>query len=220
MKLFKFKSMAMVGALSIAGVGLIGVGAHATFSQNTASAQTITAGTMNVQLSTTEAGATLTNAGQTLTFASPAPAGSSFTTGAMPVTITNYSNIPVTEVYSQPSDPTDLSGGPSSANSLFAAEAYLCEVSSGVVIYNGLLSAAPGQAIAGGLAASPGPLNTDTYAVTIYAGTGTSDCGSITAPDTPALGTPASNTAAGTAGLANGAQGGVIIPTLTLTYNG
>ena len=220
MKLLKFKNMAMIGAMSIAGVGLVGVGAHATFTQNTASAQTIDAGTMNVQLSTLVAGASLTNGGQTLTFASPSPEGSSFTTGPMLVTITNYSSIPVTEVVSTPSDPTDLSGGPTSANSLFAAEAYLCESSSGGVIYNGLLADAPAQSINGTLSAYPLSGDTDSYTVTIYAGSGTSECGSLPSDSNDPVVTPAINSAADPAGLANGAQGGVIIPTLTVSYTG
>ena len=41
----------VVVVMSIVGLDLIGVGAHATFTQNTTSAQTITAGTWGVTLS-------------------------------------------------------------------------------------------------------------------------------------------------------------------------
>ena len=220
MKFLKFKNMAMIGALSIAGVGLIGVGAHATFTQNTVSQQPITAGTMNVQLSTPAAGASLSQAGQVLTFASPAAVGSSFTTGDMLVNITNYSNIPVGEITATPGDTYDSSGGLSSANSLMAAEVYLCETSSNEVIYNGLLSAAPAQQINGTLAAYPGSASTDNYTVNIYAGTGVSACGADTSVGSTVPASPALNPAAGTAGLDNLAQGGVIAPPMTISYTG
>jgi len=47
----KLNKIAMTGVMSLAGLGLVGAGAHAVFTQNTTSAQTLTAGTMNVTLS-------------------------------------------------------------------------------------------------------------------------------------------------------------------------
>ncbi len=92
----KLKTIAMTGVLSLAGLGLIGAGAHAQFTQTTTSAQTITAGTMNVQLySSNAAGGNYTSY---LTLNSYGPVGSTFTTGMQEVQIYNDSDIPVSGV--------------------------------------------------------------------------------------------------------------------------
>ena len=46
----KLRTIGMTGVMSLAGLGLVGAGAHAVFTQNTTSRQTITAGTMHVTL--------------------------------------------------------------------------------------------------------------------------------------------------------------------------
>jgi predicted ribosomally synthesized peptide with SipW-like signal peptide len=210
----------MTGVLSLAGLGLVGAGAHAVFSQNTQSTQQITAGTMNVQLSTAVSGATLSNSNQTLTFAL-STVGSTFTTGDELVNITNYSNIPVLEIEATPGDTYN---GASTAATAFAGEVYMCEVSSAnpgpnLVIYNGLLSAASAQEIAGTLAAYPGPENTDWYIVNFYAGsTAPEACGGVTGVGDDAPATDEPNPAAGDLGPT--AQGGVINPSLTVSYSG
>ena len=144
----KLKSIAMTGVMSLAGLGLVGAGAHAVFTQNTVSAQTITAGTMNVTLYSTDAVGGNNTAN--LALANLGPTGSTFTTGDQLVTITNNAPFVVSEITATPGDTFDSSGGPTSPNSRLAAETYLCEVSSGEVIYNGLLSAAPAQGITTG----------------------------------------------------------------------
>jgi predicted ribosomally synthesized peptide with SipW-like signal peptide len=195
-------------------LGLIGAGAHAVFTQNTVSSQQIQAGTMNVTLSSTAAGVNGINT-PTLTFANFGPTNSSFTTGDNLVTITNNSNIPVLEIVSTPSDTYDSSGGATSANSELAAQVYLCEVSSGEVIYNGLLADASAQGISGTLA----PLGTDNYTVNVYAGNSVNTaCGSVTSVGAPAPATDGPNPAA--TDLSNDAQGGVINPTMTVSYSG
>jgi predicted ribosomally synthesized peptide with SipW-like signal peptide len=212
----KLNKIAMTGVMSLAGLGLVGAGAHAVFTQNTQSTQQITAGTMNVQLSTPAVGATLSNSNQTLTFAL-STVGSTFTTGDELVNITNYSNIPVSEIVSTPSDTYN---GASTAATAFAGEVYMCEVSSGEVIYNGLLSAAGVQGIAGTLNAYPTSGDTDNYIVNFYAGAALQACGAVTAVGAAAPGADAVNPAAGTLGLDTTAQGGVINPTLTVSYSG
>ncbi len=67
-------------------VGLIGVGSHAAFTQDTASQQSITAGTMKVVISE---GAPTASSGSSLALAPFGPTGSSFTTGDHTITITN-----------------------------------------------------------------------------------------------------------------------------------
>ena len=197
------RKMALLGVSGAAGLGLIGVGSHAAFTQNTTSSQQITAGTMSVVLSQGPATDTST---PTLTLSPVGPTGSSFTTGDQTITITNNGNIAVNEITSTPSD-TVASGA---ANSALAGAAYLCEVSSNTVIYNGPLSSAPAQQIAGTLA----PGATDSYTVNVYAGNEPTACGSVTQVGQPA--------AAGTSSapeLQNSSEGGVIVPTLTVSYN-
>jgi hypothetical protein len=210
MKFLSLKNLAMTGALSVAGFGLVGIGAHAVFTQNTVSAQTITAGTMNVTLYS--ALASSGNNTSTITLTSPPATNSSFTTGDQLVTITNNGNIPVLEVVSTPGVTNNGNGN----SAIFQSEVYLCETSSNMVIYNGLLSAAPAQGIAGSLAVG----GTDNYTANIYAGSGVSDCGGAAA-FAPSLVIPAVNPVAVTAGgLSNTAQGGVIYPTITVSYTG
>src|ERR1035438_9660317 len=119
MKFFSLRNLAMTGALGVAGIGLVGVGAHAVLTQNTTSSQQITAGTMNVTLSTTGAGAVGNNT-SALTLAPVGPTGSSFTTGDEVVTITNHSNIPV--------NITSIGTGSTYPTSVLATELYICEV--------------------------------------------------------------------------------------------
>jgi hypothetical protein len=133
------------------------------------------------------------------------PTGSSFTTGDQTVTITNEGNVGVNEITSTPSDIVAAGAN----NAALANEAYLCEVSSGQVIYNGPLASAPAQAIAGTL--NPG--DTDSYTVNVYAGSEPTACGAVTTVGAPAV--------AGTStapSLDNSAQGGVIDPTMTVSY--
>jgi hypothetical protein len=211
----KLRSIAVLGGLGVASIALIGMGAGAVFTQNTVSSQTITAGTMNVQLSTTASGAGLSPNGQVLTFAPLSGVGSSFTTGDQTVVITNYSTFPVKEITATPGDSYDSSGGSSSANSLFAGEAYLCEVSSGEVIYNGLLADAPAQSINGTLSTYGQSGDTDNYTVNVYAGTETTACGAATSTGAPAVSGPSTAPS-----LLQDAQGGVIDPSLTVSYTG
>lgn len=100
MKLLKLRNIAMMGAMGTAGLGLVGAGALVV-TQNTASSQTITAGTMKVDLSSSAAGVTGNNT-PTLTFLATAPENSSFTTGDQLVTITDNGNIPLSEITSTP----------------------------------------------------------------------------------------------------------------------
>lgn len=202
----KIRNIALAGVMGVAGMGLIGVGAHAVFTQNTVSAQQINAGTMNVTLSSPNASG---NGTASIQLPNVGPTGSSFTTGDEVVTITNQSSFPVNEITATPGD---IHGG-DGASIAFAAEAYLCEVSSGQVIYNGLLSAAPAQTINGTLA----PAATDTYTVNVYAGNSeTTACGAVVTPGSSAV----SGVNPAALSLDNSAQGGTIDPTMTVSYTG
>ena len=46
MKLLTLRNVALIGAMGTAGLGLVGAGAHAVFTQSTTSTQSITAGTL------------------------------------------------------------------------------------------------------------------------------------------------------------------------------
>jgi len=189
---------------AVVGLGLIGVGSHALFMQDTVSDQQITAGTMKVVVS--EGGAT-TLSGPTLTLSAVGPTNSSFTTGDHTVTITNLGDITVKEMVSTPGN--NVAAG--AANTALANQVYLCEVSSGTVIYNGLLKNAGAQAIEGNL--TPG--QTDSYSVNYYAGNVQTACGAVTT-----VGAAASTGISSAPSLTNDAMGGVINPTMTVSYTG
>lgn len=198
------RKFAVLGLFGVAGLGLIGVGSHAVFTQNTTSNHPVSAGTMNVVISQ---GPATGSSGPSLTLTAVGPVGSTFTTGDQTITITNLGNIPVSEITATPGD----SFAANAANSALAAQVYLCEVSSSQVIYNGPLATAPAQGIAGSLA----PNATDSYSVNIYAGNAHTACGAVTTPGATAVaGTSTSPS------LTNTAQGGVISPTLTVSYTG
>lgn len=164
----RLRNIAVLGGIGVAALALIGVGAAATFTQTTVSNQQIQAGTLDVTLSTTLGGATLSNNGQTLTLAQFGPTQSSFTTGDQLITITNSGDITVNEITEQL--------GATGASALIN-ELSVCEVSSGTVIYNGLLKDGLSlQSIAGTIA----PAGTDSYTINVYAGSETTACGTVT----------------------------------------
>jgi hypothetical protein len=189
MRLNGIRNLAMAGALGVAGLGLVGLGAHASFTQDAYTQQHITAGTMNVALSSD--GGTWSS--PTLTMASIGPVGSSFTTGDQPVTITNNGNVTVTGMtFNSLTDP----GG----NSTFDAETQLCLYKGGSV-YNGAIDSFPGGT---NVALSIAPGATDVFYVNFYAG------GGITAPACGNDGSPS---------LTNPAQGAAIEPTFYITFS-
>jgi predicted ribosomally synthesized peptide with SipW-like signal peptide len=216
--------------MSIAVMGLIGVGVHATFTSNTSSGQTITAGTSDPTLSgsclsgsncptVSNALYTLSSDGTILTFAPTAPASSSFTSGDEQVTATNTGNLPL-------SDPTwvvNATGG-----SDLAIQAFVCVTSTGIgtnvtntVLYNGPLSGFTGTTYSlssdiltptGPATATSGP--TDNLVVDVYAGAEPTLCGSITTAGTTA--TPGTSTAPVISGAAIGEN---IAVSVQLTYH-
>ena len=225
----KLRTVPLVGAMSIAVMGVIGIGAHATFTSNTSSGQTITAGISDPTLSGSCLGEsscptasnvlfTLSPDGTILTFAPVASATSSFTTGDEEVTATNTGNLPV-------SDPTwvvNTTGGADLAN-----QASVCVTSTGIgtddsniVLYNGLLSGITGTtySLSGDVLSPGGPLTTtsgptDNLVVDVYAGSEPTLCGTNTAAGTPAA--PGNGNAPAISGPAIGENIAVIVK---LTY--
>lgn len=169
-KIMKVRNIAILGAVGVAALALIGAGAAAQFTTTTTSSQNITSGTLSVVLSSPAA--TAGDGTSTLTLGAYGPTGSSFTTGDDTVTMTNNGNIPASEL-------TEAIGT-NYPSSQLAADLYICEVSYGpgltpdYVIYNGpLVSALYTQAISGTIAVG----GTDEYTTNIYAGSEPTLCG-------------------------------------------
>lgn len=215
MKLLKLRNIAMMGAMGTAGLGLIGAGAHAVFTQNTASSQTITAGTMSVNLS----GGATGNGTPNMTLAPLGPVGSSFVSTPTLITITNSGNIPVSEVALKVSDTNN--------NATLQSETNVCFYSDGELLVNEPLTTVEGygSAVVGGSIAAGA---TDTYTAVFYAGATDANCGayftgfsggSYTTNELY-TGAPAFGANATAATLTNPAEGGVITPSVTLSYTG
>jgi hypothetical protein len=236
MKLFKLKNFAMIGAMSIAGTGLIGVGAHAVFTTSTASSQTITAGTPQVVMSSPSAvilncqtvANAITHPGdcQNITLTPPAPVNSTFDTAWSVITITNIGNIAVSERSMQLSDVTDstsagyylqqemnvcISAQPSDTWVVANGPLHVGTALSPSVNLNGPWNTPPGTATV--LAANGGQ---DAYSVNFYAGQDSTLCGPNnsagphTASQWGSYVTPAS--------LGNEAEGGNVAVTLSMNY--
>ena len=197
----------MTGALSVGGLGLVGMGTHATFMQDTVSQQSITSGTLDVTLS---GSGVLSNNNQTLTLpaiGNPTPVGSTFTTGPTLITMTNVGTLPAAEI----TQTIAVSGG-----SGLAAQAYACETSFAgpnqtlpIVIYNGLLSGLVGtMSINGSIPVS----GTDGYSLEIFAGSVTTACGTATVGHPPVSGL------SGAPSLTNTAEGQTITVSNTVHY--
>jgi predicted ribosomally synthesized peptide with SipW-like signal peptide len=228
----KLRTIAMAGVLGVAGLGLVGTGAHAVFTATTSSAQTITAGNLSVVLSVTDPAAT-GNGTPNLTLGPLGPTGSSFMTTPELITITNNGNIPATEVALQLSD--------QNTNTTLQGETWACLYSDGSggggVFFNEPLPTVEGygQAAIGHLTLAPGA--TDTYTVVYYAGpTEATGCGTAYSGyqavayggypgayysaesytgAAPALGLNPAVTS-----LAPAAEGGSVTPKVTVSYTG
>jgi predicted ribosomally synthesized peptide with SipW-like signal peptide len=187
----KIRTIPMVGVMSIVGLSLIGVGAHATFTQNSTSAEAITAGTWGITLSGSCIDGTtcpvdpsnnnnlfsLSPDGATLTFAPDTPSTSSFSTGDQEVTATSTGTIELTS----PTWEVNATGGPD-----LVGQAYVCATSTGIgtgntntVLYNGPLSGfmETSYSLSSGVLSTAGP--TDNFVVDVYAGDETTLCGTV-----------------------------------------
>ena len=215
MKFLKLKNLAMVGALSVAGVGLIGVGTHATFFASTTDNQQITAGTAAVALTSPDANCTLVSQGcTTITLPVVGPTGSSFTSGDQTMTATNTGNVNLTEMV--------FTVGSTYNTSPLANEAYICIASTGIGTggslfewYNGPISGLPaggwGQQgdmlTVAGTTPTPTSAPTDNWIYNVYSGpAAVSPCGG--ANNSPST------------GLNNDAMGNSITLSATMTYQG
>jgi hypothetical protein len=194
--------VASVG-VGILGIALVGLGAGATFTDATHSLQTITAGSIDMTLTSTN---TLYGSGtKMLTLPYLGPVGSTFKTDLVPVTMKNNGIVTATETSSEVS--TTLPSGYKAADAQLRDQMYVCIVSpataSGAVICDGLVKNAGVRTLAG----SVGPGLTDSYSAEFYAGKQNTAC---TGKNGAAV--------AGPAGLDNFAQGGTFTPNVTVSF--
>jgi hypothetical protein len=181
----KLRTIATVGVMSIAGLGLIGAGAHAIFTTTTASSQSINVGTATVVTWSADA----TNGCTTEAIAASNPAtcqtvtlpvqkvGSTFDTTPSTVWVQNVGTLTVYE------DSLGVSDNPD--NGTLQTELGLCIYSDSTVVYNGALTGFPDFNAVGGYqypvaTATANALTvgqTDSYSADFYAGEISSQCG-------------------------------------------
>jgi hypothetical protein len=188
----------------VAALSLIGAGAGATFTDSVSAAQSVNAGTLHLGID--QAGGA-----KSYTLPATAPEGSTFTTGPQLVTTRNNGNITANAITLSA---TDVSNNAALKAALYVEiDSYTQPDQGGqkVVAYNGPLTGLESnpQAIAGPVA----PGQTDPFYITFYAGqnganaSGAADVGY-------------GNNLDNSTDLPPAAQGGSVIPTITVTYNG
>jgi hypothetical protein len=225
----KLKTIAMTGVLSLAGLGLIGAGAHAQFTASTASSQAITSGTLSLVLQATNPDGSLVAGYNTnsITFAPQAPVASTFVTAPQLITIYNDGTVTATEISMELADPNNVANAASAA---LDSETWACMYSDGELAFNEPLSVVEGygSVVIGAQTIPPG--GTDTYTVVYYAGSTDGGCGPTFTgisghtyttfegySGAPAFGV---NTDPLAVPLTNAAEGGTITPTFTVSYSG
>ena len=200
----KLKAVALTGVMSLAGLGLVGAGAHAVFTTSVASSQTAQAGALAVVVSSPDApGCTApTDNCTSLTLNPVGPYASTFDSPASLITITNNGNIPATEISMTITDSPINSPGLDNGGTL-ATDMGMCFYSDGSTVFNESLSTVEaGNPYS--LGASPlATSGSDSYSVQFFAGSVTTTCGASAISSLDTL-----------------AQGGSDAVTVTLTYNG
>jgi len=184
------RKLAMAGALGLASLGLIGAGAGATFTDAVNVQQKITAGTIDMQLTSPNSTVSFSSDGKTATFANLGPTASTFTSGAVATTITNHGNITANAIQLSASHVL----GTDAHSAALASELCVKIVSSNQVAYDGKLSGLESQPLQ--LQGPVPPGGTDSFTTEFYAGKGA--CASLD----------------------NAAEGGVVTPTVTVSYQG
>jgi hypothetical protein len=185
------RKLFIVGALGVAAFSLIGAGATATFTDGAQAKQTMTAGTMNMTITSTAKGAHRSDDSKTLTLKAYGPVGSTFSTGPQNIIVSNNSNIDAKMV--------KLKVTAATTNDELRDGIYV-KIETGddkTLVYNDLLThleSSLSPLIAGQTIASGASM---TAYVTFYAG------GSDSRPSLP-----------------NGAQGGLVTPTFKVSFTG
>jgi predicted ribosomally synthesized peptide with SipW-like signal peptide len=225
----KLRTVAMTGVMSLAGLGLVGAGAHAVFTATTTSAQTITAGTLSLVLQATNPDGSQVSGYNTnsITFAPQAPVASSFVTAPQLITIYNNGNVTATEISMQLTDPNAYANGASLA---LDNQTWVCMYSDNELAFNEPMTTVEGYGSVVIGAQTIAPKATDTYTVVFYAGSTDGGCGTTFTgisgntyttfegySGAPAFGP---NTDPLAIPLTSAAEGGTITPTFTVSYSG
>lgn len=184
------KAIAMTGVMSLAGLGLVGTGAHAIFTTATSSNQTVTAGTVNVVFWSSDANAGCTtqalavaNDCTSITLPTVGPVGSTFDTPASTVNEINTGSLPAAEASVQVTDTVNNNAG-----YYLQDEMNMCIGSDGAAVANGPLTTAmaltPTVTLDGSLATGYAVLganqaNGDSFTVDFYAGQNSTICGDV-----------------------------------------
>lgn len=203
----KLRTIGLTGAVSLVGLGLVGIGAHAVFTTGTSSTQSITAGTLGVVISSPSVAgcSTVANGCTSLTLPALGGAGigSTFDTTPIDVWLTNTGNIPAyynTVAFNYSANPTG-----------FASDVGLCDFSTG---FDGHFLGADsfsavsannlnGSVVTAGPTGVIQPGQSDEYTIEFYAGVVTTTCGASALPALP-----------------NADQGATLSSTLTYTFTG
>jgi predicted ribosomally synthesized peptide with SipW-like signal peptide len=225
----KLKAVALTGVMSLAGLGLVGAGAHAVFTATTTSAQTITTGTLSLVLQATNPlGGDVDGYGtNSITFKPQAPVASSFVTAPQLITIYNNGNVTATEISMKLTDPYDSTNVASAA---LDNQTWVCMYSDNELAFNEPMTTVEGYGSVVIGAQTIAPQATDTYTVVFYAGSADGGCGptftgisgdtytsfEAYTPPNPALGTNPDPLALP---LTSAAEGGTITPTFTVSYS-
>jgi len=208
----KLRFVAMTGVLALAGLGLVGAGAHAVFDTNVTATQQVTSGTLHVAIWDT-LDPSCPNAAancQATTLATPPAVGSSFVVGPEPIYVTNNGTLPA---FWTGIGITDQGTGDSD----LASESYLClQDSNQNVLYNGPFSSAPTIDEHDSIPTSAAAGNFIISYVTFYAGPTTVEpCG-----DNGPFGADSSTMNPAASSLVNAAEGETMEPTFTFTFTG
>jgi len=186
------RKIAVVAAVAAAGFGLIGAGAGATFTDAVTTTQKVTAGSIDVQLTSSDESVSISSDGKTASFADLGPTQSTFSSGAVPTTITNRGTATASAIVLSVAD---VHAGDAASRAL-ASQICVKVVSpiGGQVAYDGKLSGLQDNPLQ--LSGPVGPGATDSFTTEFYAGSG--QCASLT----------------------NAAEGGVVNPSVTVSYVG
>lgn len=186
----KGRKLALLSGLGMAGLALIGVGAGATFTDSVHGQQVITAGTLSM---TVQGPAGSSTDGKTVTLQDLGPQQSTFTTGEQKIVTTNTGNIKASAILLSASDQNN--GAP---NSLALKNALQ------VKIYSW---SAPNEGGSKVLVYQGSLVNFEANSISIVG-------------DVPAGSTDPFTVEFSASNLGNEAQGGVVVPKITVDYQG
>jgi predicted ribosomally synthesized peptide with SipW-like signal peptide len=220
------RPLVVLAGVAIAGVALVGVGASASFTDSTSSAQKITAGNMNVVVSASNVPGceTATNGCKSLSLPDVGPVGASFESPATHVVVTNNGNV---AAYFDAMQMSESDNG-STASVTLRNEVNICirsnDNSGTWVEGNGPLTTAVAlHPTVKQNAVKLDPGQSASYWFSLYAGQNSAECGTTSSDgsntraawdgyDGGAYHTPAS--------LTDAAQGGSVTPKLTFSFTG